>query len=60
MAKYEAIEDFKDLLDNDEIYVKGDKYPKKGRAKKKRLEELLGNENNRGKPVIKEVEEEKE
>ncbi|AWC31862.1 MULTISPECIES: hypothetical protein [Bacillus] len=56
MAKYEVLEDFTDLQDNNHIYRKGDHYPHKGQGKKKRIEELLGSENLRGEPLIKELE----
>lgn len=58
MPKYVVIKDFKDLQDNNHIYRVGDKYPWKGRPKKERIEELLGNENRIGEPLIAEVDEE--
>ncbi|WP_240371692.1 hypothetical protein [Anoxybacteroides rupiense] len=58
MPKYVVIKDFKDLQDNNHIYRVGDKYPRKGRPKKERIEELLGNENRIGEPLIAEVDEE--
>jgi hypothetical protein len=58
MPKYVVIKDFKDLQDNNHIYRVGDKYPRKGRPKKERIEELLGNENRVGEPLIAEVDEE--
>jgi len=58
MPKYVVIKDFKDLQDNNHIYRVGDKYPRKGRPKKERIEELLGNENRIGEPLIVEVDEE--
>ena len=57
MPKYEVISAFRDLQDEDHIYHVGDKFPRKGRAKKERLEELMGPDNLIGKPVIREVEE---
>ena len=58
---YIAIERFKDLNDNKYLYDVGDKFPRKGkRVSKARLAELSGNENRRGRAVIKEVEEEEE
>lgn len=55
MPKYVVIKDFKDLQDNNHIYRVGDKYPRKGRPKKERIEELLGNENQIGEPLIAKV-----
>ena len=57
MAKYKAITVFKDLQDENYIYRVGDKFPRKGRAKKERVEELMGSDNLIGKPVLCEVEE---
>ena len=56
-VKYVAIKDFKDLKDSDKIYTEGDIYPRPESKKptKKRLNELLGNVNKQGRPVIKEV-----
>lgn len=56
MAKYIVVRDFRDLQDNDHIYRAGDKYPRKGRAKKERTTELLGSKNLIGVPLIREVE----
>ncbi|WP_227397351.1 hypothetical protein [Jeotgalibacillus aurantiacus] len=56
MAKYEVIKDFTDLQDENHIYRSGDKFPRKGRAKKERIEELMSAENKRGEPLIEEVE----
>lgn len=53
---YTVIKDFKDLQDGNHIYRAGDKYPRKGRGKKERIEELAGSDNLRGEPLI--VEEE--
>ncbi|PDY76949.1 hypothetical protein [Bacillus cereus] len=55
MAKYVVLEDFADLQDGDHVYRQGDHYPRKGRAKKERAEELSGSENLRGEPLIKEL-----
>lgn len=65
MAKYVVLKDFTDLEDKKEdgqfyVYRKGDPFPRKGRAKKARLDELLGTDNKRGEKLIEEVEEEKE
>lgn len=56
MAKYIVVRDFRDLQDNDHIYRAGDKYPRKGRAKKERITELLGSKNLIGVPLIREAE----
>jgi hypothetical protein len=52
---YVVIKDFKDLQDKNHIYRAGDKYPRSGRIKKDRAEELSGSENLRGEPLIEEV-----
>lgn len=57
MAKYRVIHDFMDLQDNRHLYRAGDKYPRKGRVKKERIEELMSSKNKAGIPLIKEVEE---
>ena len=57
MAKHKAIIDWYDKQDHNRKYKAGDPYPKKGRAKKERLEELLGSDNAAKRPVIAEVEE---
>lgn len=49
-----VIKDFKDLQADNHIYRAGDKYPRKGKGKKERIEELSGSENKRGEPLIKE------
>lgn len=55
---YEVVEDFTDLKDSDRVYRKGDAFPVKGaKVSDERLKELLGAENKRKQPVIKEVEE---
>lgn len=56
MAKYRVIERFRDLQDGEHIYEVGDKYPRNGRAKKERAEELSTKQNKLGKPLIEEVE----
>ncbi|MGF9909404.1 hypothetical protein [Brevibacillus porteri] len=53
---YVVIKDFKDLQDENHIYREGDKYPRKGRAKKERIDELLSSDNKRGEPLIREEE----
>lgn len=56
--KYKVIRAFKDLQDENHIYHVGDKYPRKGRIKKERIEQLSTNDNKHGKPLIIEVGEE--
>ena len=55
--KYKVIKDFKDLKDNNYIYRAGDKYPRKGRAKGERIEELSTSQNKHQAPLIEEVDE---
>lgn len=60
MAKYEVIKAFSDLQDEVEagkyyVYKENDPFPRKGRAKKERIDELLGTNNKRGEALIKEV-----
>ena len=57
MPKYVVIKDFRDLQDNRHLYRAGDKYPRKGRVKKERIEELMSDKNLVGEPLIAEVEE---
>lgn len=57
MTKYVVIKDFRDLQDNLHLYRAGDKYPRKGRAKKERIEELMSDKNLAGEPLIAQVEE---
>lgn len=54
---YEVVKDFTDLQDNNHIYRAGDKFPHKGKATKKRLEELSTKKNKRKEVLIKEVKE---
>ncbi|MGX7232209.1 hypothetical protein ACWODG_05540 [Enterococcus italicus] len=54
--KYKVIEDFTDLQDNGHIYRTGDLFPRAGKVRKSRINELLSDKNKRGKPLIKEVE----
>lgn len=56
--KFKVIKKFRDLQDNGHIYNVGEKYPHKGRLNKERAEELSGNENKIGVPLIIEVGEE--
>lgn len=55
---YKVIRSFRDLEDDNHVYRVDDKYPRKGRPKKERIEELAGNENKIGEPLIAEVGEE--
>lgn len=57
MTKYVVIKDFRDLQDNRHLYRAGDKYPRKGRVKKERIEELMSDKNLAGEPLIAQVEE---
>lgn len=57
MAKYVVVKDFTDLQDKNHVYREGDKYPRKGNASKKRVEELSSTKNKRKEAVIKEVDE---
>jgi len=57
MTKYIVIKDFRDIQDNMYLYRAGDKYPRKGRAKKERIEELMSDKNLAGEPLIAEVKE---
>ena len=54
--KYKVIKKFRDLQDNNHIYNVGDKYPRKGRINKERLEGLLSNNNKIGVPLVAEIE----
>lgn len=55
---YRVLKDFTDLQDKDRhVYRAGDTYPRRGRAAKKRVEELSSDENKRGEPLIEEVNE---
>lgn len=56
--RYRVIKDFSDLNDGRHVYRVGDAYPRKGRAAKKRVEELSGDDNRHGTPLIEPVEEE--
>lgn len=57
MKRYVVIKDFTDLQDENHIYRAGDKYPRKGKPKKERVEELMTDKNRCGEPLIAEVEE---
>lgn len=54
--KYQVIKDFKDLQDDNHVYRVGDKYPRKGRVKNERIEELSGYDNNCKTPLIHPIE----
>ena len=56
MTKYRVIHTFRDLQDEEYVYKVGDKYPRKGRTSKARLEELSTADNKIGVPLIEEVE----
>lgn len=50
---YKVIEYFTDLHDNDHPYNVGDSFPREGiKITEKRLTELAGKDNKRGRPVI--------
>lgn len=56
--KYRVIESFSDLKDHNYSYAVGDIFPRSGYiASAKRLEELSGTNNRRGRAVIQAVEE---
>lgn len=55
---YEVLWAFKDLQDDEYRYEKGDSYPRTGyKPSTKRIDELSGTNNKRGKPLIKAVQE---
>lgn len=56
MAKYVVIKDFTDFQDDNHVYRTGDKYPRKGKATKKRVEELTTDKNKRKEVLIEAVE----
>ena len=58
MSKYKVIKPFRDLQDENHVYKVNHKYPRKGKARKERVEELLGSDNKIGEPLIVEVGEE--
>lgn len=49
---YVVIRAFRDTTDNDRLYCVGDVYPARGKASKKRIEELLNGTNRNGKVYI--------
>lgn len=62
MEKYRVINSFKDLEDNEHIYIKNkDIYPREGlEPTKKRIKELTSTKNKIGKVLIEKIEEELE
>ena len=60
MEKYRVINSFKDLEDNNHIYIKDkDIYPREGlEPTKKRIKELTSTKNKIGKVLIEKIEEE--
>lgn len=55
---YEVIEMFTDLQDGEHLYNVGDEYPRTGyKPSTKRIDELSGANNKRGKPLIEVVQE---
>lgn len=52
---FEVIKDFTDSKDGKHVYRVGDKYPRKGKATKARIEELSTKKNKRKEVLIKEV-----
>lgn len=57
MPRYVVVKDFTDLQDDNHVYKKDDKFPRKGKAKKERIEELSTKNNKRNEVLIKEVKE---
>jgi hypothetical protein len=53
--KYTVVKAFTDLQDENHVYWQGDSFPRKGRAKKERIEELSTDQNARGEVLIQEV-----
>lgn len=59
--KYEVINNFKDLEDNNHLYLKGDIYPREGlEPSNKRIKELSTEKNKIGKKLIQKVEDTEE
>lgn len=53
---YQVVKEFRDLKDDNHIYLVGDEYPRKGkRPSQERLDELLGSDNKQGRPVIEKI-----
>lgn len=57
MAKYKVVKEFYDLQDANHVYQVGDKFPRKGKAKNDRIDELSSSNNKQGEALIKEVKE---
>lgn len=58
MSTYKVIRYFTDLQDNDHAYNVGDTFPRNGMTvKQSRFDELAGNSNKQGRPLIEKVEE---
>lgn len=56
MSTYKVIRYFTDLQDNDHAYNVGDIFPREGMTvKQSRLDELAGNSNKQGRPLIEAV-----
>jgi hypothetical protein len=56
MAEYRVVHDFYDLHDHSREYRKGDSFPRPGyEPSAKRLEELAGNANKQGHPLIEKI-----
>lgn len=56
MSTYKVIRYFTDLQDNDHAYNVGDTFPREGMTvKQSRLDELAGNSNKQGRPLIEAV-----
>lgn len=59
MSKYIVLKTFSDLDDDNHIYQEGDKYPRQGKAKKSRVDELSSTNNKLGEVLIVELESDK-
>ncbi|EAG6697038.1 hypothetical protein [Listeria monocytogenes] len=59
MSKYVVLKTFSDLEDGNHIYQEGDKYPRQGKVKKSRIDELSSTSNKLGEPLIIELESDK-
>ena len=61
MSKYIVVKYFTDLKDGSHAYNVGDEFPREGvQVNKKRLNELMSNNNRQGTPLIKKVVEKSE
>ena len=54
---FTVIKPFKDIIDNKHEYLEGDMYPREGAKKptKKRIAELMSEDNKAGYPLIEEI-----